>query len=108
MMATVEPLTPGFGTIRIRPMTGGLEQAEADIPTVRGTVSVSITNRNGKYVLKASIPANMQAEVYLPLLSGKSKALLDGVSVKLSRVKNAPFVYAGKVGSGTYTWELVY
>ena len=104
----VEPLTPGFGTIRIRPMTGGLEQAEADIPTVRGTVSVSITNRNGKYVLKASIPANMQAEVYLPLLSGKSKALLDGVLVKFSRVKNAPFVYAGKVGSGTYTWELVY
>lgn len=103
----VEPLTPGFGTIRVKPMTATLEQAKTCIPTIRGTVGVSVTNRGGIYRLTVDIPANMEAEVYLPLPKGRYRVSLDGCSVDVKRVKGEDFLYAGKVGSGTYTWEVV-
>ena len=102
----VEPLSPGFGTIRVKPMTGALERAEAVVPTIRGAVSVSVANKDGRYTLKLTIPANMKAEVFLPLPEGRYKAFADGSPVKLSRVKGEPFLYAGTVGSGTYVWEI--
>ena len=46
----------------------------------------------------------MDAEVYLPLPSGKYTVTNNGVPVKVSRVKGEPFLYAGKIGSGSYTF----
>lgn len=104
----VEPLTPGFETIRIMPQTASLEWAEATVPTIRGSVSVSVSNKPGKYVLEVNVPSNTDAEVYLPLpSSGKYQVTMNGVDVKTSRLKNRPYLYAGKVGSGSYTWEVV-
>lgn len=103
----VEPLTPGFETIRIMPQTASLEWAEATVPTIRGSVSVSVNNKPGKYVLKVTIPSNTDAEVYLPLpSSGKYQVTMNGVDVKPVRRKGCPYLYVGKVGSGCYTWEV--
>ena len=46
----------------------------------------------------------MDAEVYLPLPSGKYTVTNNGAPVKVSRVKGEPFLYAGKIGSGSYTF----
>ena len=100
----VEPLTPGFGTIRIKPQLASLDWAEAMIPTIRGDVRMSVENKAGSYTLKVTIPANMSAEVYLPLPSGKYAVTKNGTPVKVSRVKGEPFLYAGKIGSGSYSF----
>ena len=100
----VEPLTPGFGTIRIKPQLASLDWAEAMIPTIRGNVRMSVENKAGSYTLKVTIPANMSAEVYLPLPSGKYAVTKNGTPVKVSRVKGEPFLYAGKIGSGSYSF----
>ncbi|MCD7848766.1 MAG: family 78 glycoside hydrolase catalytic domain [Parabacteroides sp.] len=100
----VEPLTPGFGTARIKPQLASLEWAEATIPAIRGAIHLSVENKPGSYTLNVTIPANMNAEVYLPLPSGKYKVMNNGTPVKVSRVKGEPFLYAGKIGSGSYTF----
>ena len=85
----VEPLTPGFGTARIKPQLASLEWAEATIPTIRGAIRMEVENKADAYILKVTIPANMDAEVYLPLPSGKYTVTNNGAPVKVSRVKGA-------------------
>lgn len=103
----VEPLTPGFGMVRIKPQLGGLEWAEATVPTIRGNIHVAVENKRKSYSLKISIPANMDAEVYLPLPVGKYKLTMNGQMVKASRVKGESCLSVGKIGSGTYSFLLV-
>ncbi|MDR2146954.1 MAG: family 78 glycoside hydrolase catalytic domain [Tannerella sp.] len=82
----VEPLTPGFGVVRIRPQIAGLEWVKAKIPTVKGEIHVDIQNKAGVFSMRISIPANMEAEVYLPQEKG--------------------FVYQGRVGSGRHEFAV--
>lgn len=58
----ITPLDPGFSRVAIRPQPGNLEWAEITVPTIRGSISVSL--RDG--LMTVSIPANMTAEIYLP------------------------------------------
>jgi hypothetical protein len=101
----VEPLTPGFGTARIKPQTGSLEFAEAVIPSIKGEIRLSITNGKGKYTMQLNIPANMDAEIYLPLPQGKYEIRCNQQIIKASPVKGEAFIYAGKFASGTYIFE---
>ena len=100
----VEPLTPGFATARIKPQLASLEWAEATIPTIRGAIRMEVENKADTYVLRVTIPANMDAEVYLPLPSGKYTVTNNGVPVKVAKVKGEPFLSVGKIGSGSYTF----
>ncbi|MBO4417652.1 MAG: family 78 glycoside hydrolase catalytic domain [Bacteroidales bacterium] len=58
----ITPLEPGFARVTIRPQPGNLGWAEITVPTIRGSISVSIGNGRMEVV----IPANMTAEIYLP------------------------------------------
>ena len=58
----ITPLEPGFTRVAIRPQPGNLEWAEITVPTIRGSISVSL--RDG--LMEVTIPANMKAEIYLP------------------------------------------
>lgn len=98
----VEPAEPGFRTIRIKPQPGSLAQAEALIPTIRGGVKVSFQNQPGQpFQLQVEIPANTQAEVYLPLRNKKGQIQMDGTQVK--GTIQGKFVKV-KVGSGHHTF----
>ena len=76
----IRPLEPGFAKVEIRPQPGSLEWAEITLPTIRGTIFVSL--RGGK--MKVTLPANMTAYVYLPDEDGS---------------------FAGKIGSGSHTFS---
>lgn len=102
----VEPLVPGFGSIRIKPQIASLEWAKATIPTIRGAVQMSVENKGGKYTLVVTIPANMDAEVYLPLPTGKYQVTNNGSPIKVTKMKNEPFLFVGKIGSGNYRFEV--
>ena len=79
----VEPLEPGFRTFRIKPQPGSLRSAEAVVPTIRGSVKVAFQNMPGKFFsLDVEIPANSEAQVYLPFINRKGRMQLDGDIVK--------------------------
>lgn len=99
----VEPLAPGYSLARIKPQSGSLAWAEATIPTIKGDIRLSIQNSKKDYSMKLTIPANMEAEVYLPLPAGKYQISNNGAAIKTTRVKGEPFLYAGRIPSGTYT-----
>lgn len=100
----VEPLAPGFATARIKPQLASLEWAEATVPTIRGAIRMKVENKAGSYTLQVKIPANMDAEVYLPLPRGKYTVTNHGTPVKVTKVKGEPFLYVGKIGSGSYAF----
>lgn len=104
----VEPLLPGFEKVRVRPQPGELKWAKAGIPTIRGQIAMEIENAKGEFTLHITIPANMDSEVYLPLLSNKYAVRCNDKVIKTSRVKNEPFIYVGSLPSGKYTVSMKY
>ncbi|MDD4516705.1 alpha-L-rhamnosidase C-terminal domain-containing protein [Massilibacteroides sp.] len=102
----VEPLTAGFETISVKPQIGSLEWAKAVIPTIRGEVKMEIENNAGQYILHLVIPANMKANVYLPIPEQKYSFTKNGTRSRISKVKGEPFLYAGQFEAGIYTLEL--
>lgn len=104
----VEPLTPGFDQACIKPQTASLAWAKATIPTIKGKISLSIENTKNNYNMQVIIPANMEAEVYLPLLSNKYEVRVNGISQKVVRQKNTPFLFLGNLPSGSYDIKMNY
>jgi hypothetical protein len=102
----VEPLTPGFDKVRIKPQLASLTRARALIPTVKGGISLEIETGNGEYRMQLTIPANMESDVYLPLLSEKYEVKSNGAVLKTTKLKASPFIYLGTLPSGTYTIEM--
>ncbi|MDR2914988.1 MAG: hypothetical protein LBV74_09190 [Tannerella sp.] len=104
----VEPLLPGFDKVRIKPQLASLSWAKAVIPTIKGAISLEIENKKGEFRMQVTIPANMESEVYLPLLSNKYEVKANGVIQKTTREKNAPFISLGNIPSGAYTITMTY
>lgn len=72
----VEPTSPGFKTIRIRPRLGYLKEAACTIESVSGKITVSIRKRGSKLEILTHIPDGCTAEIVFP--SGKIKTLGQG------------------------------
>ncbi|MBK5720283.1 alpha-L-rhamnosidase [Dysgonomonas sp. Marseille-P4677] len=98
----VEPLIPGYGLVRIKPQLGSLKWAKSTIPTIKGKIQLAIENKTEKFSMKVVLPANMEAEVYLPLPFGKYEIYNNGTFVKATKVKGEPFLYVGMITSGTH------
>ena len=79
----ITPLEAGFSRVAIKPQPGDLKWAEITVPTIRGSISVSL----GDGRMTVTIPANMQAEIWIPKSDGTH-------------------TYAGTVGSGTHKFKL--
>ncbi|MEK6477026.1 alpha-L-rhamnosidase C-terminal domain-containing protein [Catalinimonas sp. 4WD22] len=96
----IEPLEPGFARLRIKPQPGTLEWAEVRMPTIRGAVEVSFDQRKG-FTMEVDIPANTEAEVYMPLQGKKiNTAMVNGSSRKGRREGN---FLVFELGSGKYS-----
>lgn len=102
----VEPLTPGFDKVSIRPQLSSLTWAKAVIPTIKGAICLNIENAPGEYRIQVTIPANMESEMYLPLLSKKYEVKCNDKVLKTTRLKN--FISLGKIPSGTYVITMKY
>jgi hypothetical protein len=96
----VEPLEPGFRKMRIKPQPATLAHAELTLPTIRGSVKVSFRNTPGvEFVLDVEIPANTEAEVWLPLFDKKQRVTMDSLAQK--GVADGSFVKV-RAGSGKH------
>ncbi len=106
----IEPVKPGYELVRIKPQTASLEWAKIEVPTIRGSIGLSIENKldsDRRYTLRLHLPANMSSEVYLPLPSfADFKVTNNGQEVKAGRVKGEPFLFVGTLMSGNYELEI--
>lgn len=101
----VEPVSPGCEKVRICPQISTLKSVESRIPTIRGDIEVSIRNTDA-YTMTVKLPANMTGQIYLPVMKGKNKVTCNGQPLKTAKAKDSPFIYAGEVSSGSYTFVL--
>lgn len=94
----VEPLSPGFSQIRIKPQIATLKWIQANVPTIRGTVYIQINHPNEKeFSLNVDIPAGTIAEIWIP----KFKIQSPKLNFDLSNVKEISGYYIlENIGSG--------
>lgn len=97
----IEPLTPGWNTFSIRPQIGSLEMASIDVPTIKGTISVSCQQDASSYTIAFTVPVNTSAEVALPLPKrGQPEVKLNGQPIKV-KVKEG-WLKLQPMASGTH------
>lgn len=99
----VEPLEPGFRTVRIRPQPGGLKRASLDLPTIRGPIHVDFRDASGRFTLNVELPVNMRSEVHLPRLGSDDSAVIVDGKARPGRIAGE-FVVIGDVGSGGHNF----
>ena len=96
----IEPIEPGFKKFRIKPQTSNLRYAKLKTPTIRGDIKVCICNEPTKsYKMELNIPANSEAEVWIPVISEKYNIDINGKQVKGKRVRNFEII---NIGSGEH------
>ncbi len=94
----VQPLSPGFATLAIRPQLGGLSHAEGLVPSVRGPIRVSV---DAPAVVSFTLPANVRANVALPdSAPADCQPTLDGAAA--SSVVRDGVRWLDDLGSGSH------
>lgn len=68
----VEPLEPGFKSMRIKPQMGSLPWFKATVPTIRGGVRVEAAASSEAMDLTVDIPDGIRTEVWMRIPSGAS------------------------------------
>ena len=98
----LQPLAPGFGRILIQPQLGQtLSSVQGVIPTIRGPVSISVSNAPGQFQLLVNIPGNVTATVMLPAFGATNPvALMDGEVVSGALSNN--WLSVSGIGSGQH------
>jgi hypothetical protein len=104
-----DPKGPGFKKILIQPTpVGDLKWVEASYDSMHGAISVRWEREGGKFKLKATIPANTTATVFVPAKSPgdvmeSGSPARESKDVKFLRQESNRAVFA--VGSGNYLFE---
>ncbi len=105
----VQPLEPGFARFRVKPQLGNLSFATGKVPTIRGEVKLSATQKMpGRLKLSLTVPANSVAEVHLAASGPASVTEGSGPAAKATgvtylRQEDGCAVFA--VGGGDYEFS---
>ena len=65
LVAGVEPATPGFATVRIRPHLGSLSTLSATVPTPRGDVVVAYRKDGAGLTADVTLPPGVTGTIEL-------------------------------------------
>ena len=98
----VRPLLPGCQKLAIQPQIGTLQWAQITVPTIRGTVAVSVLdNHPTSFALAVQIPASATAMVGVPTLGSPSTSVtIDGTPVSGTITGNT--LWVDNVASGQH------
>lgn len=103
-VAGVQPLTPGYGEIQIKPQPGTVKQVTLKYRTIRGDISVRFTNGNNSCELQANLPGNTTGHIYLPSATGKATVIMDGKPVKPTYTDG--YYYIPQVQPGKHRFQV--
>ena len=98
----VRPLEPGFSRVLIQPQPGSLEQVTGIVPTIRGSIEISLVNRQAEpFELRINIPSNMTAKVGVPRRDKQSRMLVVN-GKKVEAVLEDEYLFWEDIGSGSH------
>jgi hypothetical protein len=100
----VEPLTPAFETVQIKPQSDTLRQASLQVATLRGPIAVSFDNQPDRFRLRVTLPGNTNGVIYLPRKTAKSRVRRDGKPIKATA--EGDFWKIDVVGAGAHEFEV--
>src|SRR5690606_32527854 len=105
----ITPAEPGFKRATIKPQPAGLTWAKAKLPTIRGPIEAGFEQGPHGFALAVSLPANTEADVYLPIPPEVDNFTLsqNGVVTKKA-VRRANYVLLENVGAGSHEFKLDY
>ncbi|MFN5365046.1 MAG: alpha-L-rhamnosidase C-terminal domain-containing protein, partial [Bacteroidota bacterium] len=101
--------SPGYKSLRIKPYPGGgFSNTEAVLQTPYGRAASSWKIKDGKLSLRAEVPVNTTATVYIPTTNPENvkesgSALKDAVGVTVTGTVSGYVMV--RVGSGVYRFE---
>lgn len=103
----ITPSAAGFRRVTIRPQPSGLAWAKAKLPTISGPVEVGFDQQQGDFMLTVSLPANVEADVYLPISAETMDFTLsqNGMARKDAK-KVGNYVLLKNVGAGKHEFKL--
>ena len=104
----INPATPGFKTITIKPMPAGdMTWAKGSYESPYGTIASGWEIKDGIYTLEVTIPVNTKANIYIPSASAENVKSDNSPSLVKYKGKEGRYqVY--EVGSGTYRFYSPY
>ncbi len=105
----ITPAEPGFKRVTIKPQPAGLTWAKAKLPTIRGPIEAGFDQQPHSFALAVLLPANVKADVYLPVPPEIDTFTLsqNGVVTK-DAVKEGNHVLLRNVGAGRHEFKLNY
>ena len=106
-MFGIQPLKPGWELAAIRPQLLQLDKAEIKVPTIRGAILAKWEKKGKNYNFKLTIPANMDAKVWLPGIGDSvlenDKSILKDKNINIVEQKMNGLIC--KIGSGEFCFS---
>lgn len=103
----ITPAASGFRRVTIRPQPSGLAWAKTKLPTISGPIEVAFNQQQADFMLTVSLPANVEADVYLPMPENAKNFTVSQNGLVLSKVEKAGnYVLVKNVGAGKYEFRL--
>ncbi|QNL50465.1 family 78 glycoside hydrolase catalytic domain [Olivibacter sp. SDN3] len=102
----IEPTSPAWETFRIKPQIGNLSSAKIKVPTIKGAVVANYEQHKQFFKMHVEIPANTQADIYVPTGRTKGKVTLLVNEQKQQVNSHAGWAKLIHIGSGKYDIEL--
>ncbi|SFO54632.1 alpha-L-rhamnosidase [Chitinophaga sp. YR627] len=103
-IAGIQPITPGFGEVEIRPQPGLTGPIQLRYKTIRGTIEEEIENTPARCRLQLTLPGNMTGHIYLPFATDKATVSMDGKVIKA--VYNGAYYEIRNIAPGRHTFEV--
>lgn len=100
----IEPLVPGWDYFQIKPQIGNLSYAALTLPTIKGEIQVTYNQAHNMLNMQFEIPANTQADIYIPLknISGRKEIHVNGHKVVYNKKNDINWHVVKNLGSGEY------
>lgn len=95
--------SPGWSTVTIRPLTGGLKYARGKVPTPRGPIEIDWTDKTS-FRLSLKLPEGITAKIDLPARSESTGVYVDSSQVTATKAGDR-WIVADEV-SGSVTIEV--
>ncbi len=101
-IAGIAPGRPGYREVVVRPRPGGgIDEARAQLTSVRGPISTRWKHRHGRFELTCSLPANTTAQVWIPA-SATDRVQHTGATP----LRHEDGCQVFRVGSGTHRFAV--